>query len=142
MRKPKHEWEDVYINPELNGVDPDTNEIRRYFDPWSHFRRCITCGRVEEIDYDAICDIDDQEYRLDGWFVTYTGDTSKCYQQPTIGYHVYFDKTIPTVKLRNGISMYASYAQNNGKDIQELLNDLVTEDVWSNYYKERYGVHE
>lgn len=134
MSKPKHEWERVHLNPTLNGVSDEP----KYFDVWTYFRRCNTCGRIEEIDHDAIVYEDNgDDHMLDGWFITFDGDTDKCEQEVTIGYHIYWneDGSKRRVELHNSPGSY------NAKNFippftqEEFLGDIVTEDVLQEYYK-------
>jgi len=145
MSKPKHNWEVVGINPIHNGVDPDTNKWRKYFDIWTHFQRCTNCGRVEEIDWDATHIPDDDEvgeYMYDGWFVTHPGDIDKCEQEVTIGYHIYYVSDsgwTRRVEMHNSPGHYSADNVKPPFTQEEFLGDLVTEDVLTAYYKERYG---
>ena len=134
MSKPKHDWKRVHLNPTLNGVGDNP----KYWDVWTYFRRCNTCGRIEEIDHDAIVYEDNgDDHRLDGWFVTFDGDTDKCEQEVTIGYHIYWneDGSKRRVELHNSPGSY------NAKNFippftqEEFLGDIVTEDVLQEYYK-------
>jgi hypothetical protein len=145
MNKPKHNWEFVSINPELNGVDPDTNEWRKYFDIWTRFQQCTNCGRVEEVDRDATHipeDGDGDEYMYDGWFVTHPGDTDKCEQEVTIGYHIYYvegkgwDKR---VEMHNSPGHYSADKFIPPFTQEEFLGDLVTQDVSNAYWRKRNG---
>jgi len=132
MSKPKHNWERVHLNPELNGV----GDSPRYWDVWTYFRRCTNCGRIEEIDHDGMVTEDNgDEYRLDGWFITFVGDTDKCEQEVTIGYHVYWnDGDKRYVELQdspgsyNAINFIPPFTQ------EEFLADIVTDDVLQEYY--------
>ena len=148
MSKPKHNWERVYIKPELNGVDPDTGDARKYFDIWTQFQRCTNCGRVESVDVDGthMPDEDDaEEYQDDGWFVTFDGDTDKCEQEVTIGYNIYWVEDSGwsrRVEVHNSPASYSSKNCIPPFTIEEFLSDLVTEEVASVYWRKKYGKNE
>jgi len=135
MNKPKHNWETVHLNPEINGV----GDSPRYWDVWTHFQRCTNCGRIEEVDYDGlVTEPNGDEHMLDGWFVTFVGDVDKCEQEVTIGYYVYWnngDKRY--VELQdspgsyNAINFIPPFTQ------EEFLADIVTDEVFQKYYEER-----
>jgi hypothetical protein len=138
MSKPKHNWEVVGINPIHNGE----SDHSKYFDIWTHFQRCTNCGRVEEVDYDGTHipePQDDNEYMYDGWFVTFDGDTDKCEQEVTVGYHIYWneDGSKRRVELHNSPGSYAAKNFIPPFTQEEFLGDLVTEDVLREYYQRR-----
>ena len=139
MSKTKHEWEDKHIDPNLNGVTHGydekgnpTQEMRKYFDPWTRFRECSHCHRVEAIDYDAVTMEGPRKewYNYRGWFVVYSGELDVCEYDPAIGYYKFWDKRRKTKEVID--EAYFGYGP-------EIMTDLVSSEVLQKYYKERYG---